>query len=270
MTARKLKLEVISREAQGQACPTPILFVHGAWHSAWCWDEYFLPYFAERGFNVHALSLRNHGKSESVGMLRWRRGSEYVADVAQIASQFATPPVLVAHSMGGYVVQKYLEKYTVPAVVLLTPVPVRGALGGTLRTLRRHPLALLKANLQMRLGPIVETQKLAHDALFSPDMPAEQVARYFPRLQDESYLAFLDLVFLNLPRPKRAHKPPLLALGGDRDALFTPAELKATARAYGGKAHVYPDMAHDMMLERDWQSVADKMISWLKEVPSIW
>jgi pimeloyl-ACP methyl ester carboxylesterase len=43
--------------------PTPLLFVHGAWHGAWCWDEYFLDFFAGRGYRALAVSLRGHGNS---------------------------------------------------------------------------------------------------------------------------------------------------------------------------------------------------------------
>src|SRR3712207_3600508 len=121
-----MKLELITRQPERVSCATPILFVHGAWHGAWCWDKHFMPYFAEQGFNVHALSFRNHGKSESKGQLRWKRGADYVADLEQIVEQLGTPPVLIAQSLGGYVVQKYLEKHRVPAAVLLASVPAKG------------------------------------------------------------------------------------------------------------------------------------------------
>ncbi len=70
-----MNLEIITRKPRGESYDTPILFVHGAWHGARHWDEHFLPYFAEQGFEAHALNFRNHGKSESTGQLRWRRGA---------------------------------------------------------------------------------------------------------------------------------------------------------------------------------------------------
>lgn len=264
-----MNLELITRKPPGNGCPTPILFVHGAWHGAWCWDEHFLPYFAEHGFTVHALSFRNHGKSESIGQLRWKRGADYVADVAQIVRQIGKPPVLVGHSLGGYVVQKYLEKRSVPAAVLLSSVPPRGALGATIRTFRRHPWAFLKTNLQLRLWPIIGSPQLTHDAFFSESMPVEQVNAYFTKMQDEAYLAYLDIVFLNLPRPKRVSKPPMLVLGGTDDAIFTPGEARATARTYNAEVEIFPNMAHDLMLESGWQAVANRIITWLKGVPGV-
>lgn len=263
-----MRLELITLKPDLETCKTPILFVHGAWHGAWCWEERFMPYFAEQGFTVHALSFRNHGKSESKGSLRWRSGAEYVEDLAQIVKQIGTPPVLVAHSMGGYVVQKYLEKATAPAAVMLASVPPRGAIGATVRIAGRHPIAFLKTNLQLRLWPLVATPELARDAFFSKTMPVEQVARYFPQVQDESYRAFLDLLF-NLPRTKRMSKVPMLVLGGADDKVFTQKEVRATARAYKADFEIFPSTTHDMMLEADWQKVADRIITWVKGVPGV-
>ena len=59
-----MKLETITRVPKTQTHKTPLLFVHGMWHGAWCWDEFFLPYFADAGYHATALSLRGHAGSE--------------------------------------------------------------------------------------------------------------------------------------------------------------------------------------------------------------
>jgi alpha-beta hydrolase superfamily lysophospholipase len=133
-----------------------------------------------------------------------------------------------------------------------------------LRVALRHPLAFLKANLTMSMFPMVSTPQLAQEAFFSADMPQEKVRSYFSRLQDESYRASLDMMGLNLPRPKRV-KTPILVLGAADDRLISPGEVEATARAYHTQAEVLPDMAHDMMLEAGWQAVADRILGWLNE-----
>ena len=46
---------------------TPVLFVHGAWHGAWCGDEHFLDFFADKGYRAVALSLRGHGAGRGFG-----------------------------------------------------------------------------------------------------------------------------------------------------------------------------------------------------------
>ena len=51
-------IELISHVPAKLKHPSPVLFVHGAFVAAWCWDDHFLPYFAKRGYAAHALSLR--------------------------------------------------------------------------------------------------------------------------------------------------------------------------------------------------------------------
>jgi pimeloyl-ACP methyl ester carboxylesterase len=257
-------LEIRTKLPESNPHPTPLLFVHGAWHDAWCWAEHFLPYFAQHDYISYALDLRGHGKSEGGNGLRWTSIASYVSDVEQIVSQLERPPVLIGHSMGGLVVQKYLETHTIPAAVLLASVPPRGVLRTTLSIAARHPLPFLKANLTLKLYPIIGTPALTREAFFSREMPEEKVRTYFARMQNESYRAFLDMI-LSLPHPARV-KTPVLVLGGGRDTIFTRKEVEATARAYRTRAEIFPTMAHDLMLEDGWQMVADRMLGWFDEL----
>ena len=259
-----VNLEIIKVEPVSDVRSTPILFVHGMSHAAWCWAEHFLPYFAQHGYVSHALSLRGHGGSEGRERLRWTSLAEYISDVEQVVDQIGKPPVLVGHSMGGMIVQKYLESNGAPATVLLASAPPQGLVRPTLRVALRHPLVFTEANLTMSMLPLLSTPQLAQEALFSANMPEDRVRHYFARLQDESFRAYLDMMGLNLPRPERV-KTPILVLGAAEDRLISPSEVEATARAYQTQAAVFPDMAHDMMLEVGWQVVADRILGWLGE-----
>lgn len=259
-----MKLEILSKKPKGVSRAAPILFVHGAWHGAWCWKKNFMPYFAEKGYASYALSLRGHGNSDRPPHFRWMRIADYVEDMAQVVGQLPEEPVLVGHSMGGLVVQKYLEEHTAPAAVLLAPVPVKGVLGTTLRIFFHHPLAFLKANLTWSLYPIIGKPKLAREAFFSVDIPPDTLNGYFSLIQNESYLAFLDMMLFKLPNPEKV-STELLILGAENDAIFNPNEMEATAAAYDKKPEFFKGMAHDMMLEDGWQAVADRIIEWLDE-----
>ena len=260
-----MPLELLSRLPTTSAKPTPILFVHGAWHAAWCWDAHFLPYFADKGYASYALSLRGHGSSPNRKSLRWTSVNDYVADVLEVANSLPTPPILVAHSMGGYVVQKVLEQYTAPAAVLMATVPTAGTLSAIVRATLRHPVALTKVTLTMSMYPAVGTPELSKDLLFSDTMPDAQANAYFQRLQDESFRVIaLDASLLARPRP-RLVQSPVLVLGAANDRVFTRSEAHTTAGAYNTQATIFPDMAHDMMLEAGWQQVADTIIRWLDQ-----
>lgn len=260
-----MKLEIVSRLPSDGTHPTPLLFIHGALHAAWCWELHFLEYFAQHGFAAYAVNLRGHGNSEGRERLRWTRIADYVEDLENAVRQLPSPPILIGHSMGSFIIQKYLEDHAAPAVVLLTPPPPAGLRAATLRIARRHPLAFAKINLTLSLFPLVGTPALARDAFFSDDLPDERLLEYWQRMQDDAFLGFLDMLVLDLPKPPKAMTPSLV-LGAARDKMIRPGEIHATARAYHARAEFIADVAHDMMLDLRWQSVADRIIVWLKEL----
>lgn len=255
-------LEVLARQPEGQARPVPLLFVHGAWHGAWCW-EHFQSYFAAQGYASYAMNLRGHGGSEGRERLRGTTAEEYVRDISAVVRGFDRPPVLIGHSMGGYLLQKYLEQHAAPAAVLLATMPARGAIRIFNRMLRQRPWRTLRMHLTMRPYVQIETPELARLNLFSPDLPDDHVERYHARLQCESYRIGWDMSLLNVPRPTRLRKTPMLFLGATRDMLIRPSEVASTASLYGETAEFF-DMAHDMMLDVQWQSVARRIAGWLQ------
>jgi pimeloyl-ACP methyl ester carboxylesterase len=257
-----MRLEVITHSPPSVTHPVPILFIHGMWHSAACWEEHFLPYFSQKGYATYALSLRGHGESDGRNHLRWASLDDYGSDVAEVAARFGTPPILVGHSMGGMIVQKYLESHQATAAVFMASVPPGGIIPATMRILLRHPWLVLKANLTLSLLPVVATPHLAREMFFSPEMPADKVTSHFARIQEESYRVYLDMLGLNLPRAGRIDAP-LLVLGAENDRILSAGEVLATARRYCVEAEIIPRMAHNMMLEAGWQKVADRILTWL-------
>ena len=135
-----------------------------------------------------------------------------------------------------------------------------------LRNARRHPLVFAKISMTLSLMPFIATPELVREAFFSSDVPDEQLLEYWKQMQDDSFLAFLDMVALDLPKPAKV-KTPLLVLGAARDNMIAPSEIEATARAFDTKAEIIPDVAHNSMLELRWQSVADRILSWLEDCP---
>ena len=259
-----MKLEVISKHPRESRHPTPLLFIHGMLHGAWCWDVHFLDYFAQQGFAAHAVNLRGHGSSDGRDKLRWTRIADFVDDVASAVRELPSPPVLIGHSMGGFVIQKYLEDHEAAGAVLLSSPPPVGLLGTALRIARRRPFVFARVNLTLSLQPVIATPQLAREAFFSADFPDEQLRVYWQLMEDESYMAFLDMVALDLPKPVKG-KTPLLILGAARDNMLKPSDIEATARAYDTQSEIIPDVAHNSMLELRWQSVAERILVWLKE-----
>jgi pimeloyl-ACP methyl ester carboxylesterase len=259
-----MKLEMISKYPLKSWHRTPLLFIHGTLHTASCWDVHFLDYFAQHGFASHAVNLRGHGKSEGREKLRWTRIADFVEDVANVVQQLPSPPVLIGHSMGGFIIQKYLENHSSPAAVLLSSPSPAGLLPTAIRNARRHPWVFAKINLTLSVLPLIATPQLAREAFFAKDLPDEQLLQYWKQTQDDSFMAFLDMVALDLPKPEKV-KTPLLVLGVARDNMIAPREVEATAWAYNTRAEIIPDVAHNSMLDPRWQSVAERILAWLRQ-----
>ena len=257
-----MRLEIISRHPPGDERPTPLLFIHGMLHGAWCWDMHFLDWFALNGFAAHAVNLRGHGRSEGRQGLRWTRIADFVDDVASAVAQLPRSPVLIGHSMGGFVIQKYLERHDAPGAVLLSSPPPSGMLRTALRVARRRPFHFARIMATQRLTALVDTPELAREAFFSPDFPDQSLRLCWQLMQDESFLALLDMVVLDLPRPATV-KTPLLVLGAERDNMLSRDDIEATARAYRSQFEIVPGVAHNSMLEQRWESVAGRILAWL-------
>ena len=256
-------LEVIARECAGESDAPPLLFVHGAGHGAWCWDEHFLDFFAEHGFDSYALSLRGHGESGGRECLRWTSIADYVSDVEQVAAGLPGDPVLVGHSLGGLVVQTYLEGRESPAAVLLAPPPRNGMLGPAVRTFRDHPWLSMQVLLTGTPRRLFATPELVRKFFFSPELGEEQVREYAARMGAESFRALLQLMYTR-PDRARIRGASLLVLGGSLDYFIRPPAIRRTAEAYGAECTILPGVAHDMMLDARWRQAAEAMLEWLQ------
>ncbi len=258
-----MQLEIITRKRKDSVKPVPLLFVHGMSFGAWAFDEYFLPYFAAHGYEACALSLRYHGKSGDNARVRWVPLSAYVEDVKQVLQRFDTPPVLIGHSMGGLVSQLAARDSEISGLVTLASVPPAGLFPTLLRLTRQHPLLMLKCNLTANLEPFLKNPDVTPDLFFSGGMSEADRQRYFSRLCDESFRAFLDMLFPRSGIGK--HGRPVLVMGAQGDPAISPNMVRATAKKHGVKAVIYPDAGHCVMLDRNWEKYAGHIVKWLGE-----
>ncbi len=256
------QLEVITRRPAGTARPTPLLFVHGAFCGASIWDVHFLPFFAERGYVAHALSLRGHGTSEGRGMLAWHGIADYVADLIETVASLERPPVLIGHSMGGYVVQRGLARAGAAAAVLMASTPHDGLLGPLLGMAWRRPLVLHQLTIAQAFGTRLAAWPMLRRALFSDESPDDWVEGFASLFQDESHRISFDMLYDPAP-PHADGALPMLVLGAARAAFLSPEDVARTARAYDTVAAIFPDIAHCMMLEPGWRTVAEAIADWL-------
>lgn len=262
------QLELLYRPPTHPRAVPPLLFIHGAFAGAWCWDEHFLPYFARHGFRAYAVSLRGHGKSDGHETLAVASMSDFVADVVTAARRIGETPILLGHSMGGMVVQRLLEEYDVPAAVLMASVPHYGLMSSAVGLAMADFVLFSELNLIQNLDTRYASPGGMRRALFSPSMPEEQLRNYSRHMQGESQRAIMEMTVGHWYAPAPA-EVPMLVLGAAQDAFFPPTAVLDTGAYHGAETIVIDDLAHAMMLEPRWQVVADAVLAWLeRQFPS--
>ncbi len=261
------RLEVLSALPTDKKTPaTPLLFVHGAYTGAWCWAEHFLDFFAAAGHPAYALSLSGHGRSRGRRILDTFSIDDYVRDVCEVAdmltAEYDEPPILVGHSMGGFVVQKVLEKRVCPAAVLMCSVPPQGLMSSAMSLLVNKP------NMLSELGRIYSgagaSMAALQESLFAQPVKGDDLERYYRFSQPESQRAIWDMSLFNLPEIHKVGRTPLLIQGAEFDHLIPPDLVRNTAGAYGTTPTIFEGMGHGLMLERDWRKPAQHILDWLK------
>ena len=252
--------ELLTRSAAGDARKPHVLFVHGGFHAAWCWNEHWMSYFAERGYGSTALSIRGHGASG--GTYHHARLRDYVDDVSTVLAGLPAPPVLIGHSMGGSIVQHLLTRNTYPAAILAASTPRGGVpFHVQARSFLRHPWVFVRTALTLDARPMVETDELVREHFFSPRMPAADIRGIRTRLIGESFLSILDL---RLHRPKRPlPATPILVLAAACDASAPVSSQRRMATDYGAAFAVIAESGHDIMLDINWRRAAEVACDWL-------
>ena len=242
---------------------TPLLFLHGAWHGAWCWEKWSY-YFAQLGYEVHTISLPDHGSTASTKRhINLYSLGDYAAFLGQEIDKMKAKPIVIGHSMGGAVVQKYMQHHTLPGVVLLATLPSTGIFKMIFRLLGKHPTAVLKGLLTMNLYQWVSTPELAQTLFLNAGSDIDAVA-FQQKLVKESLLVGIQTM-IPFARVNQDTAVPVLVVAAEKDNVFTIAEEKATAQKYDADFILIKDQAHNLMMESAWQSVADQIDIWLNE-----
>ena len=264
--AQSVVLEVIDKGTTSSEHPVPLLFVHGACHSAWCWDDHFLDHFADRGFHAVALSLRGHGGSSSDKPLRRCSIADFVDDVDTVAAGLEEPPVVVGHSMGGFIAQHYLEKQLSPAgsaARIDTTARHRRATSSALHAQTPGGRDALQYRPQTR--DHFSDSRRTREALFSAGHASRTLSMRAPTAWRRRVTRAL---WTKIPRcsgcPSRREWLRPCWFSGANTTDASPREVHATARAYRTEAELFP-MGHNMMLEPGWPAVAARIESWLGE-----
>jgi pimeloyl-ACP methyl ester carboxylesterase len=259
-----MQLEIIHTKPHSTSLGT-IVLLHGVCFGAWYWETNFQPWFTTNGYEVISISYRNHGNSEKKGSLKWRSIKEYVEDVHSIVSAIQGNIYLIGHSMGGFIVQHYLQKHPSPQIkkaTLLCTVPASGIGGATFQIIKHYPVRFFMALFTLSFLPVFNNEQRAKHLMFSKHFSDDTLHSFFPRMQDESFKAYLDMLLLHLPSINNTGVPLLMIAGAD-DFLISTSSVEKNAKQLGAAFEIV-EGGHNINWEAGWEDLAEKIKDFFK------
>jgi pimeloyl-ACP methyl ester carboxylesterase len=221
----------------------PILFLHGSFHGAWCWQEHYLPYFVEKGYPCVAFSWRGTGGTPAgEGVTKVKIVQDHCDDfhalletlpsilgksesddninvnVKKNHNENRLLPIVVSHSMGGIIVMKYLDELyskqptTKPnqvfsGIVSMCSVPPSGNSKTTMRYLRRSLLDTYKITVGFVLKKVISDDTICRECFFGGTMDdfgvSDEDLARYQRYMERDSIATLDVGDLGKRAPSK-------------------------------------------------------------------
>ena len=251
---------VETQQPERRSRKPPLLLVHGALTGSWLWSS-FGAYFAERGWEAHAMNLRGHYTSD-VADLGETTMRDYATDIGIAVRQLGRPPV-IGWGIGALAGMLYAERNRVLGLVLLAPSPPAGALP---RRPSEHELKAVPPVYDATWWGWLQPWDRLADAM--PDMNDDELEKMQEMLAGarESGSARRERM-LGVPVDASLISVPTLVIGAGLDDVIHPAEARRTADLLGATYEYFPSASHFglVMGSESWPQVAGSVLGWLEE-----
>jgi pimeloyl-ACP methyl ester carboxylesterase len=236
----------------------PLYYLHGELGGSWLWERY-LRYFAQRGWEGHALNLRAHFWSQTAD-LEELDFDTYLGDAVAGYEALERPAVVVGHGMGGLLAMKVAEGREIDALVLISP-----AIPSPLRPVPPpHVVRLVPAIYQGELidwaGPADQIQR------GNPDLTLADVRRIAHLMGAESGGARRQMLAGVHVDRERLADVPMLVIGAGLDRQFAEADSARLAEWLGAEYQPFGAHSHYGVVlgEQGFDQVADTVRSFLE------
>jgi len=229
----------------------PLYYLHGELGGSWLWEHY-LRYFAQRGWEGHALNLRAHFWSETAPLEELDLDA-YREDAMAGYEALGRTAVVIGHGLGGLLALKVAEVDEIDALVLISPAipaPVRPVPPP-------HVVRLVPAIYQAELIDWAGTHEQIQRQ--NPDLSIGDVRRIQHLLGAESGAARRQMLAGVHVDRNRLPDVPMLVIGGGLDRQFAELEsarladwLGAEYQPFGAHSHyglVISEVGHDQVAD---------------------
>ncbi len=251
-----------------------IVFIHGLFMNAKSWANWVV-YFEAKGFVCYTPSFPYH-EGEPIDLrndIHKELPKLTISDVVKSYEEFIDTlpetPILIGHSVGGFITQKLIELNKGVVGVCIDSAPPAGIF--------TFKWSFWRANLPV-INPFkgnnafVPSVEWFQDAFCNTMSLAETTAVYNKYVVPES--RNIPRSMLNDPYGKinfnKSHNP-LLFISGAKDNIIPPSLNLSNLRAYNDRNSIrdykkFPNRTHYICGQNDWQEVASYVLEWVKAV----
>lgn len=254
---------------EGAPAARSLAIVHGFGEHAGRYDA-MASWFAGRGFAVHAIDLRGHGRSPGPrGHVR--SFDDFLDDVdawlARVRAEHPERPlVLLGHSMGGLIAATYAVRRQPSIQALVLSGPALELASGGLRLAFARALRRLAPRLALDAG--LDAAGLSRDPEVVRAYQADPLVH--GRMSASLGVELFDTARATRQAGARLEVPALLLHGGD-DPLCSPEGTKAFAADVatpGTRLRIYEGLRHEIFNEPERESIYADVLEWLdREAP---
>ena len=238
-----------------------LLFVHGRWHGAWCWENW-QELFAIWGWDSVSFSLPGHAGSATMRPIRWCTLGYYTDFLVKEIERLDSKPIIIGHSLGTALTQRYLKQIgDLPAAVMLSPWLAHSMLSLVARYFQHDFAGGLISFMRLIATPAIRTPQRAANIFLSKNATCSPEELH-SKLGPESILLPLQH---SRPfwKPNTSTTTPMLWITAGKDKLIPADESRKSAREYGAKFMYCSDAGHNIMMESNQALVAAQINDWL-------
>lgn len=253
-----------------------IVLVHGLWVTPRSW-EYWIPYYTEKGYNVTApaypgLEVEVEALNADPSPIAKLTIPGLVDHFSKVIEGLDSKPIIIGHSMGGFLTQKLLDRGYGVAGVAIDSVAPEGVVVPSLEQAKATAPIFNPLNLHKAVGFTEDQFHYAFANTLSKEDSAKAYQRYHvPAPADFLWEGILANIlpghqspYVNFANDDRA---PLLLIAGGEDHLMPPAVNEANFKKYSASKAVtdfklFVGRSHFTCGEPGWEAVADYALEW--------
>ena len=219
-----------------------IVFVNGAYHDNWCWEN-FINFFIKNGYKCN---INNYPEMEDENKYKISM-SDYVISLEKTINKMKTKPVIIVHSLGAAVVNRFLLKNSnkVLGVIFIAPT---SPINTFVEMLKAQYKCIGKSKSEMFFsGRVDDAEKYLDKFIELPFKVRIQVAKQVFKQNDSISI-------------------PCLVLGSYKDKCIPITSVIKAGQFFNVKTIIYNDMCHDMMLDCEWREIAKEILLFMNNL----